>query len=137
MGLQLASSRIRKAGVLISGINLILVIFVMAAPFWRVSNTQSSANIFTSFWSYEGLWMECAMVYQGTVQCYQIGTNTQYQSNNGIYNTRYYTYGIYCKSILNCSLLYITSRACSLHVTGRSIEVTVPGTDSCIVAFSK
>ncbi|XP_039252801.2 claudin-8-like [Styela clava] len=94
--MAVSSARLRLITAILGGFNLVAVIFVFAAPFWRTTAMQATINAFNNVWGYEGLWMECMSFYRQQTQCYQIGQmSTRQASSKTWVSNSYYKYGIY------------------------------------------
>jgi len=91
--MKLVSVKVRRAALVFALLSCIILIFVLAAPYWRWTYRWNTVAAMTSTWFYEGLFLSCLTQGQGYSQCQNLPSSPGMDGN---YNTNYYGY-IYCK----------------------------------------
>nr|XP_026689573.1 claudin-4-like isoform X2 [Ciona intestinalis] len=74
------SHTLRNISFALGSIACIMIIFCVAAPYWRTTSTWGSALVISNIWAFEGIFLTCVQStgMQGDDQCYQMPTFAGY-----------------------------------------------------------
>ncbi|XP_076805473.1 claudin-1-like isoform X2 [Clavelina lepadiformis] len=86
---RILSTKLRNTIFGLSFFYLLLLLFVLAAPYWKVSSSWASASVMRNIWGFQGLFLSCVNTLgaRGNNQCYQMGFNSGYYTNSAVYAT--------------------------------------------------
>ena len=106
------SRKMRRATLALGVLTLLMETFVFAAPYWRVSaRWGSSFAVQTTVWLFEGVWLQCAAIGQGSgqSQCYEMFTFLNFYATSGTeaYYDPTYKGQIYSKSYVINTLMHM------------------------------
>ena len=89
---------VRRLSFAVGSFSLLMIIFIVAAPYWRVTAMWGSAAVIANIYSFEGLFLSCVrtMGTTGTNQCLQM-PSYGYRNGMGYPGMPMYTQGVYCK----------------------------------------
>lgn len=93
------SVNVRRISFALGSISMIMVVFLVAAPYWRVTARWGTAAVIANIYSFEGIFLSCVqtMGAAGTNQCLQIPSFGGMRTVSGYPNMAAYSQGVYCK----------------------------------------
>ena len=94
-----APINVRRVAFAVSALACIIDIFLVAAPYWRVTAMWGTAAVIANIYSFEGIFLSCVrtMGNVGTNQCYQMPSFGGVPTAGGYPNMAMYGRGVYGK----------------------------------------
>ena len=94
-----APVNIRRIAFVLAAFSFLFEIFLVAAPYWRVTAMWGTAAVIANIYSFEGIFLSClrTMGSAGTNQCYQMPAFGGVPSAGGYPNMAVYNRGVYGK----------------------------------------
>jgi len=64
---------------------LLLIIFIFGAPFWKISSSEESSQLYDTVVEFDGLWLSCLFVSRN-MQCMKLGFQSGVSSSVNTYS---------------------------------------------------
>ena len=89
----------RRVAFALAFLTFLIEIFLVAAPYWRVTASWGTAAVIANIYSFEGLFLSClrTMGSAGTNQCFQMPAYGGMPNTGGYPNMALYGRGVYGK----------------------------------------